>query len=37
MNSYIIIKNVDIKFIVYKRFWNNLHQVRSKSKYWKAK
>jgi hypothetical protein len=26
-------KNVDIKF----SFWNNLHQVRSKSKDWKTK
>ena len=30
-------KNVDIKFSAHERFWNNLHQVRSKSKDWKDK
>jgi hypothetical protein len=30
-------KKVDIKFSAQIRFWNNLHQVRSKSKDWKAK
>jgi hypothetical protein len=28
---------VDIKFNAHGRFWNNLHQVRFKSKDWKAK
>jgi len=30
-------KNVDIKFSSITRFWNNLHQVFSKSKDWKTK
>ena len=30
-------KNVDIKFSAHDVFWNNLHQVNSKSKDWKAK
>ena len=30
-------KNVNIKFSAHGRFWNNLHQVRSKQKYLKAK
>jgi hypothetical protein len=30
-------KNVDIIFSAQTRFWNNLHQVRSKSKDWIAK
>jgi len=29
--------NVDIISVRTTRFWNNLHQVRSLSKYWKAK
>jgi hypothetical protein len=32
-NNFTYNKNVDIKF----SFWNNLHQVRSKSKDWKTK
>ena len=35
-NVYINI-NVDIKFSAHQRFWNNLHQVRTKSKDWKVK
>ena len=30
-------KNVDVKFSVHHLFWNNLHQVHSESKDWKAK
>jgi hypothetical protein len=30
-------KNVDMILLGTARFWNNLHQVRSKSKDWKAK
>jgi len=30
-------KNGDIKFSTHGAFWNNLHQVHSKSKGWKAK
>jgi hypothetical protein len=29
-------KNADIKCSATTRFWNNLHQLRSKSKDWKA-
>jgi hypothetical protein len=29
--------NVDIKFSAPDTFFDNLHQVRSKQKYWKAK
>ena len=29
--------NVDIKFECTTHFWNNLHQVHSKSKDWKTK
>jgi hypothetical protein len=29
--------NVDIKFSAPDAFFDNLHQVRSKQKYWKAK
>jgi hypothetical protein len=29
-------KNVDIKLVYMTRFWNNLHQVRSKWKDWKV-
>ena len=30
-------KNVDIKFSAHDAFLENLHRVRSKSKYWEAK
>jgi len=35
--SFHIVKKVYIKFSAHDAFWNNLHQVRSKSKDWKAK
>jgi len=30
-------KNVDIKLVRMTSIWNNIHQVRSKSKGWEAK
>jgi len=36
-NVFIIIKTKISNLVRTTRFWNNLHQVRSKSKDWKAK
>ena len=33
----IVIKMQISNLVCSTRFWNNIHQVRSKSKYWKAK